>query len=456
MKFRYFIWTSILALILLVVVQYYFISETFSTKQEQFDNRYTSLAKLGIYSYENLSFNHTLDSIYMVMDNVAFQVLFVEEFDSLATHGDSLSVWLKETFSEILDGFIEDDAFLAAYFEQANEHADFSTYNCIRRITLLPFGEGVTVFRDTTSLPPENHPDALKIRSYSIERNNFRITYDYYLDVSERTERIVKEMQLTLILAVSSIFIVFVVFLLTLRNLLRQRRLSDMKTDFINNMTHELKTPLSTIAVASSSLGLDPDTLTKEKIAEISTMIHRQNRHLTRLIDRILDISVWEKDQVKLEKKPVKMKEWIIDTADCFKTDKPFTIHVDTGSLDQEEVMLDEIHFTTVLNNLLSNALKYGGNPPEATISVACNEQLILEVRDNGPGISREDQRHIFEKFYRSQKAKKDAIKGLGLGLYYVKQIVEAHGGSVEVCSQAGKGTTFTIQIPVTNERIIG
>lgn len=449
MNFRHFIWISSVALILLVMVQYYFISETFRTKQEQFDNRYESLAKLGIYSFENLNYFNGVDSLYMAMDEAAFQLLFVEEFDSAILNPDTLSLRLQADISAILDGFIDDDAFLSAYFKQAGESAAFTTHNVIRGISLLPFGEAVAVYRDTSAAPPPAFPDALKIRSYSIERNNFRLSYDYYLDLSERTERIVKEMRLTLILAVSSIMIVFAVFLLTLRNLLMQKRTSDMKTDFINNMTHELKTPLSTIAVASSSLGLDPDHLTRDKITEISKIIHRQNRHLTRLIDRILDISVWEKDQVRLIKKPVNVAAMVEEVAESFRAGKKLNIIMRTGKMKHDEVMLDEIHFTTVLNNLLSNALKYGGDPPEAIIEISSDSDLTVTVSDNGPGISREDQRHIFEKFYRSPRAKRDAIKGLGLGLYYVRQIVSAHEGTVEVQSQPGSGAIFTIKIPV-------
>jgi len=227
-----------------------------------------------------------------------------------------------------------------------------------------------------------------------------------------------------------------------------------MKTDFINNMTHELKTSLSTISVASSSLGNRTIMQQEDKVEELSGLIKRQNRHLSELIDRILDINIWEKDQVKLKPEHVPVEIWIRELVNAFllKTDKNRPEILLNVTLIHETHLLDEVHMSTVLNNLFTNAVKYGHNPCKIEVNVHDrNEGLTIEVKDNGPGIRRDELRHIFEKFFRGEESKERVIKGLGLGLYYVKQIVEAHHGQIAVQSTQKQGTQFFIQIPIEN-----
>ena len=265
-------------------------------------------------------------------------------------------------------------------------------------------------------------------------------------------------MTITLLLALITISIVIVVFYLTLKNMLLQKKLSDLKTDFINNMTHELKTPLSTIAVAASSLTDEKFLKQQERVKEISTLIKKQNRHLTQLIDRILDISIWEKDQVRLEKKPVHIFQFIKEKLESFQIEyKEHNPSIkDEYMLEKDYVMLDDVHMTTVLNNLLSNAVKYCDRSPEIYVKVTVKHNLSIQISDNGIGISREDQKYISDKFYRAGKGDFKTVKGMGLGLYYVKQIITAHGGEIFLNSQPGKGSTFTINIPLNNEHSAG
>ena len=238
-----------------------------------------------------------------------------------------------------------------------------------------------------------------------------------------------------------------------------QKRLSEMKTDFINNMTHELKTPLSTISVASSSLGNRTIIQQEKKVEELSGLIKRQNKHLSGLIDRILDINIWEKDQVKLKPEHLFVEKWIHELVDTFILEKgkispSIELEVETKN---ETHLLDPVHMFTVINNLFSNAVKYGHPPSEISVLVGDSDGFLsIVVADNGPGIKKEEQKHIFEKFFRGEDAKQRVIKGLGLGLYYVKQIVEAHQGTISVKSALGKGTQFHIKIPIENGLIAG
>ncbi|MCF8346661.1 MAG: HAMP domain-containing histidine kinase [Bacteroidales bacterium] len=450
MGFRFFIWISGTALVILILVQYYFITETFKTKQQQFDSKYSSLAKLGLFEFENKYYDSFQDSVYNYMDDFAYQV--IEEIDNNPTrfNEDSITKTIRKEFRLQLNRNSQKNEFISSYLKNAGETNEFKTTNVIREIRLLRLGEEQLIYMDSLKLVPHNFINGYFLNNYTIERNFFRINYDYYISFPQRSKRISKEMTMTIFLAFVTLMIVFGVFFLTLRNLLIQKKLSELKTDFINNMTHELKTPLSTIAVASSSLAQNKVQLNKERIIELSGIIKKQNRHLTRLIDKILDISIWEKDQVKIERTRINLNAYFNDLLQEFKNTYPdISLEMSLQHLDPESSFsIDEVHMNTVINNLLSNAVKYGGDPPHIGLTVFFNKLLIIRVADNGKGIRDEERRLVFDKFFRGKDAKKKATKGLGLGLFYVKQIVEAHGGRVYLERSDENGSVFSIEIP--------
>ena len=445
MKSRFLIGLSAIALLVLIVVQYIFITDTYRTKQKQFDSWYGNLVKEGMRKFNSQDFNFNFDSVLFLLDNLAVEYQF--------STSDSLSSTPGEAFYRILDQYREPEVFLRDYIHKAGEDPDFTFHYQLNELFLLDLGYEQKVYPDTVILS-RAPKGALQAGTFTNERNFFRISYEVYINFTNRSQLILKEMRMILILDLLTLVLVFIVFYMTLRNMLKQKRLSEMKTDFINNMTHELKTPLSTISVASSSLGNPTIMQQQDKVEELSGLIKRQNRHLSELIDRILDINIWEKDQVKLKPEYVPLELWIREVVNAFllKTGKDSPkIHLNVN-LNHETQLLDEVHMSTVVNNLLTNAVKYGNEPCIIEVEASnLNEGLILEVKDNGPGIRKEDLRHIFEKFFRGEESKERVIKGLGLGLYYVKQIVEAHGGTITVQSFLKKGTKFTIQIPTEN-----
>jgi len=450
MKSRFFIWLSAFALLVLIIVHYFFITETYWTKQKQFDSKFGGLVREGMQKFNSLDFNYDFDSVLFILDNLAV------EYQFSAT--DSLDRSPGESFYEILSDYKQAEAFISDYIHKAGLDPDFTFHYQLNELYLLDLGYEKQVYPDSVKLPLAPR-GSLVAGSFTNERNFFRISYEIYINFTNRSRMILKEMWLILILDVLTLVLVFTVFYLTLRNMLRQKRLSEMKTDFINNMTHELKTPLSTISVASSSLGNKIIIQQQDKVEELSGLIKRQNKHLSELIDRILDINIWEKDQVRLKPEHVPVEIWIREIVNAFllKTDKARPEIRLKVNLIHETYLLDEVHMSTVINNLLTNAVKYGNDPCIIEVEVHDNsEGLILEVKDNGPGIRRDELRHIFEKFFRGEESKERVIKGLGLGLYYVKQIVEAHKGSISVQSTVKKGTEFTIQIPTENGFIAG
>jgi signal transduction histidine kinase len=445
---------STVALIILILVQVYNISVTFQVKREQFDTRYGALVKQALFEYQITGGEQTSDSVFYIFDLYAEDLLFRYQETLPGENTDSLNAQVLAAFSRVLQKQSRPDDFLRDYLAKAGADPDFHSGYFISELSLLDFDRLVPVYRDTTRELPGEFQSALHADSYAYEGNFFRIRYDYLVDFTHKTAIIYRDMLITILLAVFSILIVLLVFTLTMRNMIIQKRLSDLKTDFINNMTHELKTPLSTIAVASSTLSDSSIQKEQSRIQEISEMINKQNKHLTQLIDRILEISIWEKDQVRLKKSSIHIYEFMEEKIKLFKLEnsgKDINIHADY-QLDKDFVRLDEIHMTTVLNNLLSNAVKYCKESPEIKINVSMNSMLVIRIKDNGIGMRKEEQKHVFDKFYRAGKGDFKTVKGLGLGLYYVKQIVSAHGGEIELQSSPGKGSTFTLSIPTNSE----
>ncbi|MFC2113186.1 sensor histidine kinase, partial [Bacteroidota bacterium] len=354
MKPRFSIILSSIALVILVIVQLYNISVTFETKYEQFNTNYGTLVKQALYEYQSLQSGYQPDSVFVLFDLYA-EELFYEFEDALPGEElDTLKAKVLKIYTNILQQHRKPDEFLRDFLEKAGAQQDFSSGYYISELSLLDFDRIIPLFRDTTGELPHEFHGALHADSYTVEGNFFRIRYDYLIDFTNRTRIIYRDMMITLILAVLTIVIVLLVFTLTMRNMMIQKRLSDMKTDFINNMTHELKTPLSTIAVASSTLSDESMHKDQAKVKQISGMINKQNKHLTQLIDRILEISIWEKDQVRLKRKEIHIYEFMEEKINLFKlenTGNNAIINTEYN-LDKDFVFLDDIHMTTVLNNL--------------------------------------------------------------------------------------------------------
>jgi len=458
MKPQITILLSLIALSILLLVQGYSISQTFKTKKEQFDLKYTILVKQALLEQENSSSYNYLDSVLQIIDKMAFGCIF--RMNELEFSEDSLR-FRKETIAvtdSLLNKRATNDRYISDYLARAGASTRLSSGIFIRQFSLLDFDLEYPILGDTEDLPPKEFKNALLANSYTAEGNHYRISYDYYVDLPDRNRIITHEMSLTLIIAFITILVVFLIFYLTTRNMLIQKKLSDVKSDFINNMTHELKTPLSTIAVATTALSDTRLMENQAKVSEISTLIRKQNKHLTQLIDRILDISIWEKDQVKLVKKKVHIWEFMNEKLENFRLEHKDdqVIITDEYALDRDFIAIDDIHMTTVINNLLSNAVRYCDRQPVIHVKTVLHEDLFIEIRDNGIGIRKDDQKHVFEKFYRVGEGDFKTVKGLGLGLYYVRQIVDAHGGQVTLSSIPGKGSTFTIRIPLNNDDTAG
>ncbi len=248
------------------------------------------------------------------------------------------------------------------------------------------------------------------------------------------------------------VILILIFFGYTVFVILKQKRLSEVKTDFINNMTHELKTPISSIGLSSEMI-MRPEILEdKEKIQRYAGLIYKENKRLENQVERVLKIAKLDKSEIELSKEPFDLSEFFHELKDNFEFNqegRPVQVEIDL-ELTDPIINVDPVHFSNVFYNLVDNAIKYCQRSPEISIHIRRDKKMVsIEVADNGIGIKRENLKLIFDKFYRVPTGNVHDVKGFGLGLYYVKTILEKHNASIQVKSVIDKGTTFTIKIPV-------
>lgn len=295
--------------------------------------------------------------------------------------------------------------------------------------------------------------DAFLIRNYVGTTSSNNIKYNYklltedslYVSVKNWETIVLKRMMLILILAFSSIVTLIILFVITIKALLKQKKISDIKTDFINNITHELKTPLTTLSVSTKILERKEVRENELKYNQLLSTINRQNERLQSLIDQVMTNSLGF-EEIELQKETVKTNLLINDIVNDFKISQNH-IELVTDFKSETLLKLDKFHFTTAIINVLDNAVKYGAQTIYISTSIQ-NNIFQISIKDDGIGISKNKQNLLFDKFYRVEQGNIHNTKGLGLGLFYVDQIIKAHKGSIHLVSDLGKGTQLTFSIP--------
>ncbi|MBK0381196.1 sensor histidine kinase [Mucilaginibacter segetis] len=248
------------------------------------------------------------------------------------------------------------------------------------------------------------------------------------------------------------IFVLILCFGYTIFSILKQKKISEMKMDFINNMTHEFKTPVSTIMIASEALKDEEITEDKARVLRLANVIYEENVRLGSHIERVLNIARIEKDDFKLDKKPVDVNEMITIVLDSMQLKLQKCGAVTRLKMDAKNPVIigDELHFSNVLYNLIDNAIKYSTDNPEITITTQNNSGYVLiKVADKGIGMNRDQQAKIFEQFYRIPTGNLHDVKGFGLGLSYVNTIVKRLEGMISVRSEKEKGSEFELKFPL-------
>ncbi len=259
------------------------------------------------------------------------------------------------------------------------------------------------------------------------------------------------ELSLWLILSFVFILVIIIIFTWIILAIVKQKKLSEIKNDFINNMTHEFKTPISTISLATEVLmNADPGT-SMERMQKYAQIIYEENQRMRYQVERVLQMAQMEKGEYHLNKSKIDVHQVLKNTIhnlclDHSEKDVRVSYQLDAK---EHEIYADRLHVSNIFNNLVDNAVKYSNGKPELKILTSSNEEgVTIEFADNGIGINSEDQRHIFERFYRVHTGNIHNVKGFGLGLYYVKTMIEAHGGRVSVSSEPNGGSRFEVFFP--------
>ena len=258
--------------------------------------------------------------------------------------------------------------------------------------------------------------------------------------------------QLGWIIGASFLLIIITIgsFLYMLRVIFDQKKLSVIKNDFINNMTHELKTPISILSAANEALTNFDALNDQSKTMQYLNISKKELERLNIMVEKVLNISVYEKPDFSLKREAVNVNELIQSLIEQYKVRYHQTLQLQYESgIYTKSILLDKVHFYNILNNLIDNAIKYSKPKHEITIQSSESDAAIqIVVADNGIGIAPQYQRVIFDKFFRVPTGDLHTVKGFGLGLSYVKSIIEKHGGNIQVESKIGQGSTFVINIP--------
>jgi len=252
-------------------------------------------------------------------------------------------------------------------------------------------------------------------------------------------------------------FVLLFTFIFTIVVIFRQKRYSEMRNDFINNMTHELKTPISSISLAAQMLNDQSVTKSQQMMAHLGGVINDETKRLRFLVEKVLQMSMFDRKNATFKKKELDLNDLIAGVAKTFDLRVEHTggkIEMDLEAIDST-IYVDEVHFTNMIFNLMDNAIKYRNPDVPLNMYVKTwndDKELHFLIQDNGIGIKKENLKKIFEKFYRVHTGNVHDVKGFGLGLAYVKKIVDLHKGQIKVESEYGKGTKFIVTLPIIKD----
>ena len=453
---------SAVALIALMGLQYSLVSNTYQLKDKEFIIKYRN----SIFdAYEEcinggVFYNDAHALIDSLSTNLRVALTVIRSEEEL----DSLKQQFYKRLVADLQFYNDLDDFFRGYKVTNDIQSDFEYQIVLRHVGILlgttselvifekeETEEGVRLLGNLEDLSPDNHI----MDTRSVVGNKCLIDYALYVDTPARSYLLLQEMYGIFALSILTILTTLIVFVYTIYHWRKQKKMSDMKSDFINNISHELKTPLATIAVANKSLQNGKIANNPALAANMVEVIDRQSKRLQMLINQVLDLTIWERTDRQLNKERVGMNDFLKVIVEDFKLkqkDVPMELQVSL-SAETDVVSIDTFHFTTIVFNLLDNAVKYSdGKPVIRVLSKQAGENLEIRIEDKGMGMDKQTQQHVFDKFFRGQTGNLHTVKGLGLGLYYVHKSMEAHGGTIEVESKKGRGSVFKLQLPLVKK----
>ncbi len=421
--FRLIVIVASISMIGIMITQLYWVKKAVDFKEDQFNNG----VRIAMKSVVNQLLNdHTDSTLLMIQENPDDFVLktkITEIVEEQTLHG---------LLSKELDCMLIQNKYEYGIYNQETAEYLMGTFNQYKK-----------------EIIESQHNVSLSCLCDSEQ---------YYLGVyfPNQTSRILLNMSGWLLLSFVFIIIVIISFWYTVVSMFRQKRLSEMKTDFVNNMTHELKTPISTISLASEMLLRSNVNESAEKTQKYANIIYDENVRLENQVERVLQISILDKGDMKVRPKEIDLHKIIHKVVDHFKLGlkkRNGKIRMDLKA-ENSMVIADRVHVVNIISNLLDNAKKYSVAKPEIEVlSKNIKEGVLICIKDNGIGISSDHQKLIFKKLFRVPTGDIHDVKGFGIGLYYVKTMIEAHGGYIQVNSELGKGSTFEIYLPFIQKK---
>jgi len=457
-----------LVLLSLITVQINWIRNAYHVKEQQFDQMvHQALTDISNIIAREETYQQ-IQSQLSIQEAIAYNNFNVNtQLIDTIKHGSQEEL---DTFSETPDEAISEEKknFINKLINnmltrppKIEDRISANEVEAITHETLLDYGINISfefavikpnnlyVFKSETFNPEEN-ASIYRVRLYADDYT----PESNYLDVYFPQKRNFIFRSLAFIGISSGILTILIVFTFafTLYVIFRQKRVSMVKNDFVNNMTHELKTPISTISLASQMLG-DKSIPDKAKNLErISGIISQESKRLGYQVEKVLQIATIDKENFKLNVKRMNLHDLIETVISNFaiQIDSKGGLLIPSLHAERIEVMIDQVHMTNVISNLLDNAVKYTPESPEVFIETQnIDNTLQVCVKDNGIGISKANQKKIFDRFYRVPTGNVHNVKGFGLGLNYVKKIIEMHGGTIDVESEPDKGTAFIFRLPL-------
>lgn len=400
---------------------------------------------------DSLNLIHFSEHVHIALRNTLEQIA-TDISDSSDLYGAvkqiSTNYYTVEINEELHPYYLETLLKREFYAQNIKQNFQYGIYDCFT--DSIVFGNLITFSEDSLYNPISDHPVGITSKDLKWEKKDGHYFTVYFPAVDEDFSKMESDgfsfwWYLILVSAFPLIF-----FAYSISTILKQKRLSDIKNDFINNMTHELKTPISTIGLSSEML-MKGTISEKEDIQRYAGVIFKENKRLQKQVERVLNIAKLDKEKIELKTEEINFHELLEEAKDTFEFNQ--MTHGGTIKLDlkaeNDLIQVDAVHIGNVIYNLLDNAVKYCTDQPNISLSTWNDKKgIFFEISDNGIGIKREFQKMIFDKFYRISTGNLHDVKGFGLGLYYVKLVVEAHGGVIDVKSIPGKGTSFKIWLP--------
>ena len=461
-KFSLLIAISALALLALCAIQAYLISNTYELKKTAFFNETSN-------AVSEIANDRELDSLYDALIEVDLEDHLADYFNESITKRQVVERFYRnaDTYNE---QYMQRYEALQLQKELGYEVAyrqnllsiviiDYPNTDTIfpikdnerERIFGQKFKTGISRSINYARTFDTNEFIDRRGDSISISSYDFEVRTTQEIQVPNWKSLVLKRMWV-LILG-SIILFLFVIGLLyySIKNLITQKKIAEVKTDFINNVTHELKTPLATLGIATKSLRNEAIKSNPDAFNNTLGIVERQNSRLQKLIDQVLTNSL-SAEELQLNKEQVSDNVFFNNLLSDFEIATQHAHLTVLNKVYSPEVLLriDRFHLTTALLNVLENAVKYGKDQVTVTvITRLVNRNYCIEISDNGMGISPADQKAIFDKFYRAGNSDVHNVKGLGLGLYFTHQIITAHGGTITLKSIENEGSTFTIKLPL-------